>query len=221
MPPQTHDQARIEFRRMLRWIAVAGVAMVAASLWYLSLFGALTVHMIVATVMGVFFSVLLGSGLFAAAFFSSKSGHDQNVTDATKEAANRYPNPIALPDGIEAYRRTDDFTETTVPTGLLTEHRTKAESWGLIHVREGRLRYRVTDERRQPLDVILTPETPPGIVEPTIVHYVEPLGPTLFHVEFWREPIARCREEILARRENRRLKQSAQTESPPSPPTPY
>jgi hypothetical protein len=27
--------------------------------------------------------VLLGAGLFAAAFFSDKSGHDQEVTDAT------------------------------------------------------------------------------------------------------------------------------------------
>jgi hypothetical protein len=32
----------------------------------------------------VFFSVLLGCGLFAAAFFSSKSGYDQNVTDITR-----------------------------------------------------------------------------------------------------------------------------------------
>jgi hypothetical protein len=36
--------------------------------------------MVVATILGV----LLGAGLFAAAFFSDKSGHDQNVTDATR-----------------------------------------------------------------------------------------------------------------------------------------
>jgi hypothetical protein len=41
--------------------------------------------MVVATVAGVFVSVLLGCGLFAAAFYSDKSGHDRNVTDATKQ----------------------------------------------------------------------------------------------------------------------------------------
>ena len=40
--------------------------------------------MVIATIGGVFFSVLLGCGLFAAAFFSDKSGHDQSISDATK-----------------------------------------------------------------------------------------------------------------------------------------
>jgi hypothetical protein len=38
---------------------------------------------VIATVVGVFFSVILGCGLFAAAFFSDKSGHDQSVSEAT------------------------------------------------------------------------------------------------------------------------------------------
>ena len=65
-----------EFKRMLGWIAVIAVLMVAGALWYLSLFGPLNVTMVVATSLGVFFSTLLGCGLFAAAFFSSaaKSG---------------------------------------------------------------------------------------------------------------------------------------------------
>lgn len=81
-----HDRARAlaEFRRMMIWIAVAAVLMVAGALWYLSLYEPLRLHMVIATVAGVFFSVLLGCGLFAAAFFSDKSGHDQDVTDATR-----------------------------------------------------------------------------------------------------------------------------------------
>ena len=75
--------AASEFRRMMAWIALAGVLMVIASLWYLSLYGPLRLHMVVATIAGIFVSVLLGCGLFAAAFFSDKSGHDRNVTDAT------------------------------------------------------------------------------------------------------------------------------------------
>ena len=59
------------------------------SLWYLSLYGPLQSHMVIATIAGVFFSVLLGSGLFAAAFYSDKSGHDQNVTDATRSERDK------------------------------------------------------------------------------------------------------------------------------------
>ena len=69
---------------MIGWIALAGVAMVIAALFYTSRYTPLQLHMGVAIILGVFFSVLLGAGLFAAAFFSDKSGHDQNVTDATR-----------------------------------------------------------------------------------------------------------------------------------------
>ena len=72
-----------EFKRMMAWIAVAGVVMVAGALWYLSLFGPLNIHMVIATTLGVFLSTMLGCGLFAAAFFSDKSGHDQASADAT------------------------------------------------------------------------------------------------------------------------------------------
>lgn len=72
-----------EFRRMLKWIAVAAVLMVGGALWFLASMGELTLHMIIATIAGTFVSVLLGCGLFALAFFSDKSGHDQEVADAT------------------------------------------------------------------------------------------------------------------------------------------
>jgi hypothetical protein len=79
----SRERAKADFKRMVVWIAVAGVLMVVGALWYLSLRGPLSLHLVIATVAGVFFSVLLGCGLFAAAFFSDKSGHDQDVTDAT------------------------------------------------------------------------------------------------------------------------------------------
>lgn len=91
-----------------------------------------------------------------------------------------------LPDGAQPYRRTDEFTESTVPAGLLKAHTTKAGAWGLIHVLEGRLAYRITDPRRPASETVLTPQTPPGVVEPTVLHEVEPLGPVRFYVEFHR-----------------------------------
>lgn len=69
---------------MIGWIAAAAVLMVIGALWYLSLYEPLRPAMVIATVGGVFFSVLLGCGLFAAAFYSDKSGHDRDVTDATR-----------------------------------------------------------------------------------------------------------------------------------------
>ena len=68
----------------MKWIAVIAVLMVVAALTYLHLTSTLDANTIIATTLGVFFSVLLGCGLFAAAFFSDKSGYDQSVDDVTK-----------------------------------------------------------------------------------------------------------------------------------------
>jgi len=83
-----HARAWNEFRRMMLWIALAGVLMVAGALWYLSINDALYLSAILATIGGVFLSTLLGCGLFAAAFFSDKSGHDADVSSATHHDAD-------------------------------------------------------------------------------------------------------------------------------------
>jgi tellurite resistance-related uncharacterized protein len=93
---------------------------------------------------------------------------------------------MPLPPDLRPYKRTAVFTETTVPAGLLRAHATKDGAWGLIHVLEGRLAYRVTDPRRAGSEQVLTPEDPPGVVEPTILHEVEPVGAVRFYVEFHR-----------------------------------
>ncbi len=74
--------AAAEFRKMLKWIGLAAVLMVIVALAYLKAMGSVTVHTVAATILGVLFSVLLGCGLFALAFFSSKSGHDDDVNSA-------------------------------------------------------------------------------------------------------------------------------------------
>jgi hypothetical protein len=53
-------------------------------------------------------------------------------------------------------------------------------------VEEGELGYSVTDPRRTRSELILSSGTPPGVVEPTILHRVEPIGGVRFHVEFYR-----------------------------------
>jgi len=105
---------------------------------------------------------------------------------ADRESEELRPPATQLPAGLESYRRTDTFCERSVPAGLLKAHATKPGIWGLIRVTDGELHYRIEDERRIPAEHLLRAGLPPGVVEPTILHSVEPAGPVRFHVEFFR-----------------------------------
>ncbi len=85
-----------------------------------------------------------------------------------------------LPDGLTAYKRTPVFDQDTLPAGLRRSHRTKPGVWGLIHVIEGRLRYRVLE----PFSETELSPGKPGVVRPDQPHEVEPLGPVRMYVEF-------------------------------------
>jgi SNF family Na+-dependent transporter len=87
--PAERQKAVAEFRRIMLWILAIAVLMVIGAMVYLAATGDLTLNLVIATTLGVFFSVLLGCGLFAAAFFSDKSGHDQSVNDATDSERHR------------------------------------------------------------------------------------------------------------------------------------
>ena len=89
MAPE-RQQAKAEFLRIMKWIVGIGVVMAAGAIAYLALTGELYLHLVIATLGGVFFSVLLGCGLFALSFFSDKSGYDQSVTDATKSEREQH-----------------------------------------------------------------------------------------------------------------------------------
>lgn len=82
--PTDREKATADFRRVMKLILAFAVIFTIGALAYLGFTGELYLHMIVAVIGGVFISVLLGCGLFAAAFFSDKSGHDRSVTDATR-----------------------------------------------------------------------------------------------------------------------------------------
>ena len=87
-----------------------------------------------------------------------------------------------LPANVQAYRRTPTFTEDSVPTGLLKAHQTKASTWGKIVVLQGELLYRILEPAVE--DVHLSPEKF-GVVEPTVLHEVQPIGEVQFYVEFY------------------------------------
>ena len=89
-----------------------------------------------------------------------------------------------LPVNVTAYKRTPEFTDESVPEGLLNNHKTKAGVWGKIVILEGGLEY--TIEEPEVEVVILTPHKF-GVVEPTILHHIKPLGSVRFYVEFHRQ----------------------------------
>lgn len=91
------------------------------------------------------------------------------------------PDHTALPQGLSAYKRTPEFTQDTVPKGLLRDHSTRAGTWALIHVLEGSLLYRVPSAG---LEQLLTPGASPGVIWPEEVHSVAPQGAVRFYVEF-------------------------------------
>ena len=80
--PNRLKSAKADFFRMVRWIVAIGVAMVVGALIYLARQGPLQPAVIGATIAGVFLSITIGCGLFAAAFFSDKSGHDDAANQA-------------------------------------------------------------------------------------------------------------------------------------------
>ncbi len=88
-----------------------------------------------------------------------------------------------LPESVEAYRRTPEFDEQTVPAALLSSHATKPGVWGRIRVLEGELVYRILEPVVE--ETLLSPERD-GVVEPEIGHQVEPRGRVRFFVEFLR-----------------------------------
>lgn len=79
------EQARREFRLMLLAIFAISAVVLAAVLWWMSTQGDLRFHMVVATIAGVSASMLLGAGLMALAFYSSKSGTDEDVSNAARD----------------------------------------------------------------------------------------------------------------------------------------
>jgi tellurite resistance-related uncharacterized protein len=88
-----------------------------------------------------------------------------------------------LPPHAAPYRRTEEFSESTVPAGLLRRHTTRRGVWARIRVIEGSLRYRILEPEIE--EHVLSPDAS-GIVEPEVPHEVAPMGQVRFYVEFLR-----------------------------------
>ncbi|MEZ5813999.1 MAG: DUF1971 domain-containing protein [Alphaproteobacteria bacterium] len=86
-----------------------------------------------------------------------------------------------LPQHVRKYKATPVFDENTLPQGLLKDHATKENVWGVIRIQTGKLEYNIQNGTSQ----VLTADTP-GIIEPTVKHHIKPLGSVSFCVEFYK-----------------------------------
>ena len=83
--------------------------------------------------------------------------------------------------GSTPYRSTAVFDEQSLPAALQKEHRTKAGTWGVIRVLEGKAQYRVLD----PFSEAILDAEHPGLVKPEQPHMVTPLGAMQLQVDFY------------------------------------
>jgi len=74
------------FRQLMRWMMlVALVAVVAALLYLWPEDGDFPIHMMIATIAGVFFTVMLGAALMLLVFMSAGSGHDDEAAGGAED----------------------------------------------------------------------------------------------------------------------------------------
>ena len=84
--PRIAATAWSRFRRIMLWMALVGALCVGAALLVLRLWtGPMPVHMIIATILGVWLTFMLGTGLMALVFLSAGTGHDDQVMDRLKD----------------------------------------------------------------------------------------------------------------------------------------
>lgn len=77
--------ALLRFRSLMFWMAAAAIGAVIVAIVYLKMLGGpFPIHMLIATIAGVGFTVLLGAALMGLVFLSSGSGHDEDAADSTR-----------------------------------------------------------------------------------------------------------------------------------------
>ena len=88
-----------------------------------------------------------------------------------------------FPDGMQVYKKTAEFTERSMPTGLSGQHATRPGIWGVITVVQGTLRYLIeppyTCEQ-----LVRAGQT--AIVVPEMRHRIAPEEEVRFYVEYYR-----------------------------------
>lgn len=109
--------------------------------------------------------------------------------DDDDERARRIGEPLdcplcdraELPPDLRVARTTATWDASTVPAALLGQHRVASETWGLLEVEAGAVRFVADTE--PPIDVMVTPARAQPI-PPEVDHHVAPWEGARFHVTF-------------------------------------
>lgn len=75
-----------KFRRLMKWLALFSIAIAALAVALVAHGDEGThIHMLIATALGVAFTVFLGTGLMVLTFLSNSSGHDDEAAGFDKK----------------------------------------------------------------------------------------------------------------------------------------
>jgi tellurite methyltransferase len=91
---------------------------------------------------------------------------------------------LEIPDLLKPYKRTREFTEGSIPKGLLKEHATKKGVWGQIFVLDGKLEYTVEYPEKKIIEIA---EGGYANISPEAPHSVKAKGKVRFYVEFFKD----------------------------------
>ena len=89
-----------------------------------------------------------------------------------------------MPPGFVAYGRSPDFHSDSLPAKLQSAHSTKAGTWGLLHVLDGVVQFRL-EAPHQGEKIVRAGET--VVIESQVPHRVVFLEPGRMFVEFYRQ----------------------------------
>lgn len=80
--PHAADFAWARYKRLMRWMGVATLAVVAAAIAFLYVRnGMVSVHLYIAAGLGIAVAVMLTAALMGLVFLSSGTGHDESIID--------------------------------------------------------------------------------------------------------------------------------------------
>src|SRR4051812_36566268 len=84
--PEASAHAWARYRRVLRWMALLTLTVLAVALAVLYAVGALvSIHFVIASILGIGVTMMLMAALMGLIFLSSGTGHDESVADPLNE----------------------------------------------------------------------------------------------------------------------------------------
>jgi len=87
-----------------------------------------------------------------------------------------------LPEKVQAYNKSQTYTDRSTPGMMRKDHSTRAGVWGKIVVQKGEVIYNMENDDESHT---LSPEKA-GVIEPTIKHRIDPQVGARFYIEFYR-----------------------------------